>query len=225
MFAGEFESLPAAWWNLLWAIHNQGFTSLTEYGTLARQINFCQLLIRDYKPAWHPQDAWCSIPGQPDVPSQKLLDYIQEFTYEYVEKQKKATGNQKFVYNYMGRFLEPVDQVAAIRKKLASGPPYSKRLVLSTWQPQLDLNTDSPPCLQEIWVYPQGNRLADVGIVYRSWDVAGAMEGNVIAEVKMVDDLILAPARYKVGNVCLFGYNCHYYKTDEQKVREILKRC
>jgi thymidylate synthase len=227
VFIGVYRSLPEAWVSLLREIYTNGTNVVSDHGH-AKYVNGVLLEITDYAPAWCVLDPWCAIPNKPDIPSHKLVEYCKEFTYEYVYEQEKKADNEKFEYLYMTRFIRPVDQIEYVKNQLLTGRGRnSRRLQLTTWRPELDMTGEYPPCLQAIRILPHDDKgvfKADVEIHYRSWDVYGAMEANVIAEMEMVNNYILKPTGYTVDRVRLVGTNCHYYDYATENVKEILRR-
>lgn len=96
-----------------------------------------------------------------------------------------------------------IDQIKIIHDKLRE-EGISRRHQIITWIPTIDLFTKEDPCLQRLWIrclvpksqwykYPECIPL-EVHIMYRSWDIPGALPANLYALLNCIN-------RYICGNL------------------------
>lgn len=95
----------------------------------------------------------------------------------------------KWTYTYHKRLFdyetagERIQQMAYLVNKLAENF-YSRRAQAITWNPQLDIGTDDPPCLQRIWcrmVERDDQMLLEMNTHWRSRDAYKASFMNMFA--------------------------------------------
>jgi thymidylate synthase len=203
------KTLPEAWVMLLEEIYKHGSMAKTQYGNNAKYLLGVHVIITDYVEQWHKQDPICS------------KNYLKEYKKELLEQ----PTDMGFSYTYGNRLhkyplLAPVgissqNQIDNIVHALQDGAVDSRRLQAITWIPSVDQFSKEPPCLQVLHFYPEGstNKL-HVTIVYRSHDIYGAMEANIIAIMSMIEDEILKPTGYRLGEIHLYDFNAHIYERD-----------
>jgi thymidylate synthase len=163
-----------------------------------------------------------SINLHPKFPT-KLLhceQYIKEYTREWIASQKLRPEIEQFVYNYMGRLIErsvdgiTLDQIKQLRKNLTSQGT-SRRHQIITWEPERDMFSASPPCLQRIWIRildDDGN--CEIHFDWRSRDLYGAWMSNYIGLFNMLQREILAPLNLTVLKVVDNCNSLHIYEGD-----------
>ncbi len=234
---GTFPTLPRAWITILRQIHAYGETNRTEYGTNSRFLNGVAAEITDYREEWHPRDPYCSKNRLAEYKKQFKRGYTHSFDYTYMDRLtcypcpafhvmvSSSSDATSSANDYSAvPDISYIDQLEKVRELLASGEKYeSKRVQMITWQPWEDMESEHPPCLQRIWLYPYPNNIVDVHIHYRSWDWFQAAEANIIAIMDMLKTEILEPCRLKTGTVRLFGDNVHYYMDVEDIVEKTLE--
>ncbi len=229
MFSKSFSTLPEAWITVLRHIHDEGEVNTTEYGTKSRFVNGVMVEITDYKEEWHPNDPYCTARRIAEYKKQFEYGYKHDFDYTYMDRLTSyiypyVSGTGFFGGPFNKYSISYLDQVASVKNHLMDKQKYeSKRVQMITWQPNLDLFSEHPPCLQRIWFYPRLNNTVDIHINYRSWDWFQAAESNVIGIMDMLTREILQPCRFRVNAVRLIGDNVHYYLENEDQVKAALK--
>jgi thymidylate synthase len=219
MFAAKYKTLPEAWVGLMDAIMKHGDYALTQYGNNARYLSGTLIEITEYVEQWHKRDPICS------------KNYLREYKKEFRETPTDlgfsyTYGNRIHKYPCMAQepgftHLFRLNQVDAIVNALKKGTNDSRRLQVITWIPRVDQFSDEPPCLQRLHFYPHANKL-DVNVSYRSQDIFGALEANLIGIASLVEEEILNVTPYKLGAYRLYCDNSHVYERDWGAVESIL---
>ncbi len=158
----------------------------------------------------------------PKFPTKELhlLVYIKEYTREWIAEQKLRPEIEQFVYNYMDRLINrsvdgiTLDQVKQLRKNLTY-QGISRRHQIITWEPEKDMFSVSPPCLQRIWIRildDDGN--CEVHFDWRSRDLYGAWMSNYVGLFDMLKREILDPLGLHVVKVVDNCNSLHIYEGD-----------
>jgi thymidylate synthase len=219
MFAVCSTGLPDAWYTVLKAIHETGELNKTEYGTRSRFINGVAIEINDYQEQHHTLDPFCSASRLAEYKKQFARGFKHDFDYTYMDRFTMFP----YAFNGAKGKWDTLDQIAILKKLLEQGnKDESKRLQLVTWHPLFDMESEHPPCLQSLWLYPTRGGEMDVHIRYRSWDWFQAAESNIIAIVDMLKREILEPCNYELRYLRAWGDNVHYYLENEDQVKRVL---
>ena len=157
-------------------------------------------------------------------------EYCKEFTREFLEEYRYREEGKKFVYLYYDRLAEYVtrpgdvkeacrsfDQITNLRTALAYqifNDVTSNRFQAMTWIPEYDSYAKSPPCLQRIQIRYIPNRKVDVHLTWRSRDLYGAWQANVICLIDMLNREVIIPSGCKIDRIVDFSDSLHIYETD-----------
>jgi thymidylate synthase len=160
--------------------------------------------------------------------------YFERFVRYAVPEPKRKGLLEKIVYSlkrYKSIFSEDndvlMDQFVVLRRELAEqlkNAIASNRHQIITWQPHIDMDNDSPPCLQRIWirVYPNGD--VDIHFHWRSRDAFSAYMVNLIGLIRMLDREVIAPNGCNIFRVVDFCDSLHINSGDldaATKVKEV----
>lgn len=214
------KTLPEAWVSLLGEIYRKGRMAPTQYENNAKYLIGAHTVITEYVEQWHKRDPICS-KNYLNVYKKELLAQPTDLGFSYIY------GNRLHKYPITPLNSQPacnyIDQIALIVKAVQQGAKDSRRLQAITWIPYIDMFSKEPPCLQRIWVFPESStNKMHVNINYRSHDIYGALEANIIAIMAMVEEEILEPTGYRLGEIHLWDDNAHYYERDTDSVKAIL---
>jgi len=160
--------------------------------------------------------------------------YFERFVRYAVPEPKRKGFLEKIIYS-LKRFKKNssedndvlMDQFVVLRRKLSESLKdaiASNRHQIITWQPHIDMNNDSPPCLQRIWirVYPNGD--VDIHFHWRSRDAFSAYMVNLIGLIRMLDREVIAPNGCSILRVVDFCDSLHINSGDldaASKVKEV----
>ncbi len=158
-----------------------------------------------------------------------IRKYIEEYTYEFIEEQKKLPEEEQFVYNYFGLLTDydGFNQVEALKENIASQLKekiFSNRHQMITWMPKVHAFSQSPPCLQRVWVTLVTENTIDVHLDWRSRDLYGAWLPNLIALISMINREIAFSNNCKIVRLIDRCDSCHIYKGDMESAKKITKR-
>jgi thymidylate synthase len=222
-FQIESDDFHEAWFEAVYAVMNQGvpllFGSKKEpkkardsvqtiilTGTAIDQIVNCEI---------HPYYKMREL---------AIRQYKQEYDrgwYENFYSVLPEEDKKRFTYVYIERFLKHrtpggfVDQLSELRyllkEQIESGISSNRHHAI-TWEPDVDIRAEYPPCLQRIWIryYPVG--YVDVHFEWRSRDLFNAWQGNLIGLVAMVLQEIVLPNNCKIARVIDKSDSLHIYE-------------
>jgi len=165
----------------------------------------------------------------PKFPTRELhlQVYIKEYTREWIAEQKLKPEIEQFVYNYMDRLINrsvsgiTLDQVRQLRKNILHQGT-SRRHQMITWEPEKDMFSVSPPCLQRIWIRvldDDGN--CEIHFDWRSRDLYGAWMSNYVGLFDMLKREILDPLDLSVVKVVDNCNSLHIYEADWESAQRI----
>jgi thymidylate synthase len=153
------------------------------------------------------------------VPEPKRVSFLEKIAYSLKSLEgvfSKATNNDVLM-----------DQLVVLRKQVAEqvkNAIASNRHQIITWLPYIDMDNESPPCLQRIWirVYPNGS--VDIHLDWRSRDAYAAYMVNLIGLIRMLYREVIAPNGCTIVRVIDYCDSLHVYYADldaAMKVKEI----
>ena len=148
----------------------------------------------------------------PDYPMKagSLETYCDEFTYDFVEEQKRKDDIGQFDYTYMERFTSGnVDQLRHMHDLLRSDG-IIRRNQMITWDVEKDCDSAVPPCIQHLQIKVVEDGLVDVYLIARSRDIFGAYPANQCGIVKMLDKYVLC-GDYDIGMIADTSNCAHIY--------------
>lgn len=156
----------------------------------------------------------------PQCPFRQIDQYCQEYTREYLKNYHWKSDKERFEYLYFERLVEPIDQLAAMRKQLSGIRVRSNRCQAVTWRVEEDMDKRSPPCLQRIQLiyYDQG---IDVHLSWRSRDLFGAWQPNIIALVDMLNREVVWPNGLRIARIVDDNNSLHIYDYDVREAKAV----
>ena len=114
-----------------------------------------------------------------------------------------------------------LDQVRQLRKNMTH-QGISRRHQVITWEPEKDMFSASPPCLQRIWIRvfdEDGN--CEIHFDWRSRDLFGAWMTNYIGLFDMLYREILKPLELNVVKVVDNCNSLHIYESDWESALKV----
>jgi thymidylate synthase len=114
-------------------------------------------------------------------------------------------------YGYRWRHAFERDQLAAVQYELGKNPS-SRRLVVSMWDPHLDLERDSKdvPCNTQLYFRVVFNKLS-MTVLNRSNDLVWGMLGANIVHFSVLQEYMAGSVGMDVGPLYQFTNNLHVY--------------
>jgi len=166
----------------------------------------------------------------PQFPFKHTKEYCETFTYEYQKEYMKKSESEKFVYTYFQRFTSRntvngvLNQLQSLKENLEcqiSTGISSNRNIMITWEPENDIGTPSPPCLQCINLRYEGRDKVSVKLHWRSHDLFSAWQINIIGIIKMLNDYIIFPSYCVISDITEFNDSLHIYKSDQTAAEKV----
>lgn len=142
-----------------------------------------------------------------------LMDYkdeIVEGTHDHLVEQMG--------YTYHDRFA---DQLEGVEEEIMRNP-HTRRAQFITWQPEIDLGDEYPPCLQRGWFRVVNGRL-NFHSVWRSRDSFKAWGSNIFGLAHLHKKLA-EKWGYPVGEYIEFIDSCHIYGRDREMAFNLSER-
>jgi len=158
----------------------------------------------------------------PKFPTKALHcdQYVKEYSREWVAEQKILPESKQFVYNYMDRFINyhefqknQLDQIYKL-EQLIETQGLSRRHQIITWEPEKDMYSTSPPCLQRMWVRKLSDEDCEFHFDWRSRDLFGAWMTNYIGLLDMLKREILDPLDLNLIKLVDNCNSLHIYEGD-----------
>jgi thymidylate synthase (methanogen type) len=159
-------------------------------------------------------------------PLQRLPDH---YTQEYLDKYKDEfmhgiSEKAEFAYTYHERIFKKWGNQPDKVIKLLKNNPNTRRALISLWDPENDLGSSTPPCLDFIWFCIRNGKL-ECHPAYRSHHLATVdREGSVIpGEGAFIPNLyaihhlhkhIADKAGFEIGPIVLTDFSGHLYVCD-----------
>jgi thymidylate synthase/tetrahydromethanopterin S-methyltransferase subunit A len=156
------------------------------------------------------------------IPEHFSEDYIKKYVSEFMD----GTGEKldEFAYTYHDRIFRrwgnQVDRAIAVLKK----NPNTRRCMITLWDPEKDIDTSSPPCLDFIWFVVRGKKL-EMHSAYRSQHIAtvtkegrlmegeGAFVPNLYA-LGTLHQHVAGKTGFARGPLVLTDFSAHLYMSD-----------
>ena len=222
-FLIERDDFHKAWFEAVYAVMNQGvsiqFGSAREpkkardsvqiismTGKAIEQIQNCEihpfyrmkhLAIQEYKKEYDRK--WFN-----EIYNVMPPEDRKRFTYVYIERLIK--------HRTPGGFIDQISKLRELLKEQIESGISSNRHQAITWEPDIDMCSDAPPCLQRIWIryYPGG--YVDVHFKWRSRDLFNAWQGNLIGLVAMLLLEVIIPNGCKIWRIIDDSDSLHIYE-------------
>lgn len=140
-------------------------------------------------------------------------EYLNSY-YDGFYRNKNLEQNISYTYGKRIRNWHSLDQLDAVIKKLSKSPD-TRSAVISLWS-FTDLETESPPCLNHIFLRVIDSKLNLIA-TFRSNDMYSAWVSNIMALINMqyyiVDEInkINPELKISVGNVTTDSLSAHIY--------------
>ena len=160
------------------------------------------------------------ITNEPSLTSADSKNTINDGLSNYIDTVINAQPKSSISYVYGDRIrnyngTDQVDRVVT----LLSQNPFSTRLYIDLWDISKDLGAENPPCLTNVWVKLNENKLI-LTALFRSQDIYGAYIPNLKA-LKALQDLIVskvnhvrkAKERIESGAIFTTALSAHVYSS------------
>ncbi|AHF60868.1 thymidylate synthase [Spiroplasma mirum ATCC 29335] len=158
----------------------------------------------------------------------KSSDYQNETLAEFVEKIEtndefaQKHGDLGPVYGKQWRNFEGVDQLANLIDNLKTNP-YSRRHILSAWNPKEVDNMALPPCHTLVQFYVSQDNKLSCQLYQRSADVFLGVPFN-IASYALLTYMIAQVCGFELGDFVYSFGDCHIYQNHLAQINEQLTR-
>jgi thymidylate synthase len=161
----------------------------------------------------------------PCFPFKMVDQYSNELSWEFYNKYVNKPDIEKFDYLYFERLAlygldicgKNIDQLEYMRENLKEqidSNVISNRAMAITWKPEIDCDHSETPCLQKIQVRYCGNQRVDVQLDWRSRDLFGAWQVNIIGLVRMLYRYVLSPNECEIHRLTDISFSSHIYSYD-----------
>jgi thymidylate synthase (methanogen type) len=150
--------------------------------------------------------------------------FSKEYIDKYVDEFMNGKKNKSFAYTYHERIFKKwgnqVEKAIDVLKKDNN----TRRCIISLWDPKEDLENNSPPCLNFIWLVLRNEEL-EMHVVFRSHHLAtitkegkliegeGAFVPNLYA-LATLQKYIALKINAKQGAIVLTDFSGHLYMSD-----------
>lgn len=158
----------------------------------------------------------------------RLEEYCKEFTANAVNRWRNADDDSKYKFDYLyaDRVWGQMETVKETLKRVINDEVKSNFMQLTTWKPCTDGTYNiSSPCLQRIWwQWYEGNHI-DLHFEWRSRDLYGAWQSNIVALVDMLNREIFKPNNCQIERIVDRNDSLHIYEydlIDAMNVRTVL---
>lgn len=171
--------------------------------TPQRRVLFCPK--RDANPFFHYLEAIWMLSGSENV---KFPARFAKNIAQYSDDKITLHG----AYGYRWRYAFERDQIDAVIHGLLSNP-LSRRLVISMWDPVLDLEVDSKdlPCNTQLYFRVVKGDL-NMTVLNRSNDMVWGMLGANFVHMGILHEYIAEAAGLRIGSMFQFSNNLHVYE-------------
>ncbi|MEM2887892.1 MAG: thymidylate synthase [Candidatus Bathyarchaeia archaeon] len=198
-------TVSEAWEKAVLECWNKGANVPTEYGEMSKEL--LGLLVVVEEPF-----------AEPRIHRGDLLVAIRESLWKYYDEVLRGTLDNavkegKIHYTYHERLFcyppKAINQIEYIISKLQQAS-FSRRAQAITWDPEKDVNVDSPPCLQRVWCTIRDMKLV-FHTTWRSRDIFRAMHMNMLALTEL-QKMVAEHLKVKVGPYLDFTNSAHIYE-------------
>ena len=163
----EGQTIAETWVKILHRIKTTGTIRPTQYGFWQELIDLTAIVREEPPDFYFPEPNY--LPVQPT--------FIQDYIGQILDDAPQREG-VKYTYGQRLRSHFGRDQIEQVINKLAADPD-SSRAVMSLWDVEDHENTDSPPCLNHIWLRIVDNELS-LTATFRSNDMFSAWVANAM---------------------------------------------
>lgn len=163
----EGRTIAETWVKILHRIKTTGTIRPTQYGFWQELIDLTAIVTEEPRAFFFPDPNY--LPLQPG--------FVQDYIGQILDDAPQREG-VKYTYGQRLRSHFGQDQIEQVIHKLATDPD-SSRAVMSLWDVADHENTDSPPCLNHIWLRIVDNELS-LTATFRSNDMFSAWVANAM---------------------------------------------
>ncbi len=163
--------------------------------------------------------------------SKESLDKYREGLIEREEIKKQVENIEKLTYTYGERMRffrhwegKEIDQLELITEKLVKSPN-TRRAVIVFWDPERDITSKDPPCLNYLNVFIRDEKVYGLAI-FRSHDIGRAYIRNVYGLFGILDYISKKTGK-KIGELIVISSSAHVYSNNYSVfniVREYYKK-
>lgn len=205
--------LAEVWERAVEEVYRRGVEVPTEYGCKAREASLLMVVEKPFsEPRMHRGDVFAVV---------GLKDYLKEVLEGTLDSKVKEG---RLSYTYHERLFSygesKINQIEAVVEKLKS-TPYTRRAQAVTWIPNIDLKSNSPPCLQRLWFKVYDGRLT-MHSEWRSRDLFRAAHMNMLAMTEL-QKRIAEKLGLEVGVYLDFSNSAHIYEKSYRDVERFLE--
>jgi len=158
-----------------------------------------------------------------------MQKYIDEFDRDWYDGYKKLPSEsmKRFSYLYIERLIDTYsDQLDFLRKSLQksieSGVSSNRSLAI-TWNPLLDIDNESPPCFQQVWIRYYDPGEIDMRLVWRSRDAFDAWPGNMVGIANAMNKEVFFPNNCRIKRLIDYNYSIHIYEGRIQEASKVVQ--
>lgn len=233
-FLIESDDFHKAWFEAVYAVMNQGVP--LHFGSSKepkRARDSVQTIVLTGKAIEQIQN--CEIHPFYRMKDLAIQQYKKEYDrkwFEEVYDQLPIGDKRRFTYLYIERLIKHripkgfIDQISKLKQllkeQIESGVSSNRHQVI-TWEPDVDMDSDSPPCLQRIWIryYPGG--YVDIHFEWRSRDLFNAWQGNLIGLISMLLFEVIIPNNCKIKRIVDKSDSLHIYEGVLGEAEKVLR--
>lgn len=159
----------------------------------------------------------------------RLKQYCNEFTKEFLNEYNKKQDIEKFDYTYIERLMqykELINQLTfmkfMLKDQITSNTPCNFNQAI-TWYVEEDGGyKKSSPCLQRIWIRYYEPKYVDVHLSWRSRDLWGAWQSNMIAIIDMLNREVIKPCDCTILRIIDQNDSLHIYCGDWAEANKVI---
>lgn len=141
-------------------------------------------------------------------------EFIKEYSDNYLLGDKSIGSVAERISKLGENKLNQLDCIIGLLNENS----YTRRALVSTWNPQIDLYSNHPPCLSTLHFQIRNQKLEITGVL-RSNDAWFAALPDLIAIYK-VQDKVAKSIGVSIGNLNLLSISYHIYEMDYLKAFE-----
>lgn len=212
--------LPHAWENALLKCWNHGDTYPTQYDKPGDPLSKDVLAIIEVLTPMAEPRIHMGMPGG----YSDLEKYRAEFLYgvhdHWINPQE---GKWSYTYSHRMQRHFGINQIKHIIEMLRECG-HTRRALISTWDPKIDLHTTDPPCVQNCWFRINKDNKLEMVMTIRSNDAfkAGFMNMFVFTELQF---LIAKALGIEVGRYVHIAFSFHIYGSYFKEFDKFHKLC
>jgi len=155
---------------------------------------------------------------------ERFVSYGNKREKSFIEKYFYSFENFASIFSSKEKESEVVDQIIKIRDRIAERLRtgiLSNQDQFITWQPKDDLFSDSPPCLQRVWIRVYKNHDMEIHLSWRSRDAFSAYMVNLIGLIRMINREIAFPNGCRIIRIIDDCDSAHINSGDFEAAKEV----